>query len=158
MKIGVSGHRARDGADWLWVREAMIDVFLDHNNAIGWSSLAEGADQIFAEVALAFGGGLVSVIPFQTSYENEFAGRHRAKYEATLAKSRKVIGVNGDTREAAFFAAGKKVVKACDLMVLVWDGAPARGPGGTADIAEYAKVKRKPTIWLDPIDRRIERF
>lgn len=156
MKIGVSGHRERNGADWLWVREAMIDIFIAHPSAIGWSSLAQGADQIFAETALAYGRGLVSVIPFRKDYASEFAGRHRAKYETTLARSKRVIAIGGKTRNAAFFNAGKRVLRACDLMVFVWDGQPSRGEGGTADIVALTRELGKPAIWLDPINLRAE--
>jgi hypothetical protein len=36
-----------------------------------------------------------------------------------------------------------------DRLLAVWDGRPARGVGGTADIVEYARLSRVPVdiIW-----------
>ncbi|MEL7488746.1 MAG: ABC transporter substrate-binding protein [Pseudomonadota bacterium] len=139
MKIGVSGHRYRDAADWEWTRRAIVDVFIEHPTAVGWSSIAVGADQIFAEAALVFGRGLVAVIPAYESYAEEFSGRDRRVYDMTLARAKKVIRVSEGAREAAFLRAGQKIVRNVDLMALVWDGAPAQGAGGTADIVDCVR-------------------
>ena len=154
MKIGVSGHRHRDGADWAWTRDAIVDIFLSNPKAVGWSSLAAGADQIFAEAALSYGAGHVAVIPTIDSYRDYFAGRDLDKYDSLLARSKKLIRINGRTPEEAFRKAGERVVRASNLMVLVWDGEPARGEGGAGDIAAYAEKKRVKTIWLNPADAK----
>jgi len=44
-----------------------------------------------------------------------------------------------------------RVVDLADLLIAVWDGKPARGPGGTADVVAYAASAGKPYVWLDPI-------
>src|SRR6266850_2059881 len=43
--------------------------------------------------------------------------------------------------EDAFFAAGRRVVENSDILLAVWDGKPAKGKGGTADIVEYARKR-----------------
>ena len=131
----------------------MIDVFSRHPNAIGVSSLAIGADQIFAETALAYGRGLIAVIPSAGAYADEFTGRDRAKYEATLAKARRVVNVSARDRTEAFLKAGERVARSVDLMVLVWDGEAAKGQGGTAEIVDFVRSRKTPAIWLHPIDR-----
>jgi len=50
--------------------------------------------------------------------------------------------------EEAFFAAGREIVEHCDLLFAVWDGAPARGLGGTADIVAFAMDRGRKTIQL----------
>jgi len=154
MKIGVSGHRHRDGADWAWTRDAIVDIFLSKPKAVGWSSLAAGADQIFAEAAMAYGGGHVAVIPTADTYREYFAGRDLDRYDLLLARSKRMTRISGKTPEEAFRKAGERVVRAVDLMVLVWDGEPARGEGGAGDIAAYAEKKRVKTIWLNPLTRK----
>jgi len=49
--------------------------------------------------------------------------------------------------------AGEKIVEEADIVVAVWDGKPAAGLGGTADIVEYARELEKPLIWINPLDR-----
>lgn len=154
MKIGVSGHRHRDGADWLWTRNAIADIFLQHPKAVGWSSLAVGADQVFAETALVHGGGHVAVIPSYETYHTYFDGSDLDEYYRLLGRSKRVIKVSGKTDEVAFRKAGERVVRAADLMILVWDGEPARGEGGSGDIAAYAEKKRTKMILLNPITRQ----
>jgi hypothetical protein len=51
------------------------------------------------------------------------------------------------------------VADQCDALVAVWDGQPARGRGGTADIVAYARKKRRPLAWIKmqaPYDVAIE--
>lgn len=158
MKIGVSGHRHRDEADWLWAREALTDIFLAHPEATGWSSLAVGADQIFAEAAMAYGRGHIAIIPGGKAYNEEFQGRDNAKYRLLLERSKRVVHVGGKSNEQAFRRAGERVVRVVDLMVLVWDGEPARGEGGVGDIADYARRQSRRTVWIDPIRREISDF
>jgi hypothetical protein len=152
MRIGMSGHRARDGADWAWARDQLIALFLDAPRAVGWSSLAAGADTIFAEVALAYGGGHVAVIP-TPGYIGEFAAADQRRYHVLLARSRRVIRVRGEGEASGFRRAGERVARSVDKMVFIWDGDEARGDGGTADIVDYAIGRKIDAIWLNPLTR-----
>jgi hypothetical protein len=40
-------------------------------------------------------------------------------------------------------AAGRSVADRSDLLLAVWDGAPAAGFGGTADVIRYARERSK---------------
>ena len=57
--------------------------------------------------------------------------------------------------EAAFLAAGRLVVERSDVLAAVWDGKPARGSGGTADVVDYAKELRREVvvIWPEGLER-----
>lgn len=46
-----------------------------------------------------------------------------------------------ESTEQAHLAAGQAVVDRSERLVTVWDGKPARGIGGTADIVSYARQK-----------------
>jgi hypothetical protein len=52
--------------------------------------------------------------------------------------------------EEAFYEAGKRVVQISDLMIAVWNGKPAAGLGGTADIVKYSLASGKPVVHLHP--------
>jgi hypothetical protein len=45
-------------------------------------------------------------------------------------------------------AAGHWIVDQSDMVILVWNGYPAGGKGGTADIANYARLVRCPFIHI----------
>lgn len=51
--------------------------------------------------------------------------------------------------EDAFWAAGREVVERSDKLLAIWDGLPAAGLGGTADVVRYARAAGKDVevIW-----------
>src|SRR6185437_15078154 len=64
LNIGITGHQEREGADWAWVRCVLAGYLARQDTLIvGWTSLAAGADQLFAQEVLAVGGSLNAVIP-----------------------------------------------------------------------------------------------
>jgi hypothetical protein len=52
-------------------------------------------------------------------------------------------------RNKSYEAVGKHIVNNCDVMIAVWNGEKARGPGGTAEIVDYAKKQGRPLYWID---------
>jgi hypothetical protein len=60
----------------------------------------------------------------------------------------RVITENG-TREDAYLDCGMATVDGADVLLAVWDGEPARGKGGTADVVSYAGLLGKPLILID---------
>src|SRR5207249_3115697 len=104
------------------------------------------------------GGSLEAVVPFP-EYEQAFPARERNRYRALLdAASAITVLEKRRSKQESYLAAGKKVVDATDLLLAVWDGKPARGLGGTADVIEYARQELKQIIRLDPISRSVTKF
>jgi hypothetical protein len=52
----------------------------------------------------------------------------------------------GDERETAYQRAGRYVVDRSDVLIALWDGKPARGKGGTAEIVAYAEHHGVPVL------------
>lgn len=122
----------------------------------GISSLAIGADQLFARVVLDIGGRLYAVIPFP-EYERTFHSpdaREAYLRYVHLAAWKEVLEPCGRDEEG-FLAAGKRVVSLADSMVAIWDGTPARGLGGTGDIVRVALIKSIKVVRVDPVSRQI---
>ena len=119
---------------------------------IGISSLAAGADQLFADVVLDQGGELRVILPFE-HYADEFTDPEaRREYEALLSRAREVVVLPmQSTKEASYLAAGQRVAADAELLIAVWDGDPARGLGGTADIVQHALAIGRPVLHLNPI-------
>lgn len=118
---------------------------------IGVCSLAVGSDQLFATEVLREGGQLHAVVPCKR-YETTFAGSESlSRYESLLRRAVLVeFGAFPGPSEEAFFAAGKRVVTLSDRLLAVWDGKPARGRGGTADVVAYATALGKEVVVIWP--------
>lgn len=149
MIVGITGHQSLRNPEW--VLQEIIKALCSQPQPItGVTSLAIGADQVFARAVLDIGGTLYVVLPFM-GYGEVFDTKERREYERLLscASSTEVVPEQG-SREQAYFAAGKRVVEMSDLVVAVWNGERAAGLGGTGDIARYAKQRRKQFVQIDP--------
>lgn len=139
-RIGFTGHQAMPELARAYVRRGIAELLSQiRGPLIGISSLAAGADQIFASEILNRHGQLWVVIP-STDYQSTLHDDDLAAYRSFLEGATDVIRLDFDRpSEAAYDAAGKWIVENCDELVAVWDGKPARGLGGTGDVVAYAK-------------------
>ena len=116
------------------------------------SPLADGADQIAAEIALDLGLSLHAVLPFaRDAYRAELGGDAPAtQFDALIAKADNVLELPGDSERdfEAYVMAGRATVAHCDVLIAVWDGLAARGRGGTGEVVELAIARGTPVIHL----------
>lgn len=144
--LGCTGHQfLTDGTRTQVAREVLhLILQSDPSGLVGTTSLAEGADQVFALAVLAAGGTIDVIIP-SAGYEAAFPTEASARIYRTLlslAHDVTMLPFNSPS-EDAFLAAGYKVVDEADELIAVWDGRPAAGKGGTGDIVAYAKNQGK---------------
>ena len=106
------------------------------------SPLAEGADQMAAEAALARGWQLQAILPFdRAAYVADFNDEDsRARFGRLVEAAECVLELPGDPHDPleAYVMAGRGTVAHCDILLAVWDGLPPRGRGGTGEIVELA--------------------
>jgi hypothetical protein len=153
VRIGVTGHQTLSSESLPWVT-TQIDELLGSAGPrlVGVTSLAIGADQLFAQRVLACGGQIYAVIP-HSDYSHTFKSTaDRQQYEALLAEAKNVETLTGSTSpEEAYLMAGQRVVDLSDAVLAIWDGKPAAGKGGTGDAVEYAVKRGVRVFHLDPI-------
>jgi hypothetical protein len=151
MKIGITGHQRLDNeAAWPWVKGEIENVIVEHPDAEGVSSLAIGADQLFAELVLSHHKKLRVIIPCE-GYERTFDADDINKYRLLLSKASEKVQLDFlEPSEEAFYSAGKKLADISDIVVAVWNGKPAKGLGGTADVVSYANKLGKKVLHLNP--------
>ncbi len=162
-RVGVTGHRAIPAAADRLVRAGLVAAFRAARKAAGrgrrpmeaFSSLAVGADQMFAEVALAHGARLVAVLP-SADYERTFAADELVLFRRLLQRAhRRVVMDHAEACDEAYYEAGRYIADHSDLVLAVWDGRPARGHGGTGEIVDYARRRGTPVsvIWKAGVER-----
>ncbi|MGV9314852.1 hypothetical protein ACWDR0_22095 [Streptomyces sp. NPDC003691] len=155
-RIGITGHRIIPPEGHADIRAGLLAAFRRCEEGFeAYSSLAIGADQLFAGLALDCGGTLTAVIPSE-DYEDGFAPGELDSFRAYRRRATREVrlGFRHSTDEA-YYAAGAYIADNCDRLLAVWDGGPSRGLGGTADIVHYARDLGKPVtvIWQDGLLR-----
>ena len=156
MNIGITGHRYLDDPTaWLWV-EAEMSRALDAlpPPLVAVTCLALGADQLLAKLVAARGGRVRAIIPF-AGYERTFSREDLINYRAMLTGTETEVLCVPGTDEDAYLAAGHRVAALADLLFAVWDGKPARGRGGTADVVAFARQHLVPCVHLNPLTREV---
>lgn len=155
MNIGITGHQHFDDPTVLpWVRERIRKRLSSFSELHGLSSLAKGADQLFAQIVLELGGNLEAVLPF-VGYEDTFEDTQDAVYfRELLAQCITVTTLTFDsTREQSYLFAGQHIVDHSELLIAVWDGKPAAGLGGTGDVVSYALRGGRDIYQVNPLTR-----
>jgi hypothetical protein len=123
------------------------------------SPLADGADQLAAQVALRHGFALHAILPFaQDAYVESIDDEaSRSRLTALLDKAHCVLELPGKLERSleAYVMAGRATVAHSDLLIAVWDGLPPRGRGGTGEVVELAVARGTPVIHV-PVDEKSE--
>lgn len=157
MRLGITGHRGLSTQVERTVREA-LDAELrkyDPVELLGVSCIADGPDAWFAEAVLERGGRIEVVVP-AGQYREGLPGSHDATYDNLLARASEVhhTGLLESTSQA-HMTGSEILVGLVDRLVAVWDGQPARGYGGTADVVAYARRTGVPVdiVWPEAATR-----
>jgi len=160
--VGFTGHRQL--ADPALIAEAVKAALTALRSEgpgewIALSSVAIGSDLVFTRQALGLGLAWHCVLPLPAAeFRKDFSDAEWKQVEALLPESEqvRVIAENGE-REDAYLDAGMETVHACDVLMAVWDGEPARGKGGTADVIAYARELNKPLVLIDAATGAVRR-
>ncbi|GAB3482142.1 hypothetical protein [Nocardiopsis coralliicola] len=148
-RIAVTGHRGLPDAARGQIDAELRTRLASAADPVGLSCLADGADALFARALLDAGGTLEAVVP-AAEYRDGLPDEHLRTYDELLRSAAAVHRLPQVRSTAhAHLEAGRFMVDRCDEVVAVWDGRPARGPGGTADIVAYARSAGRPVtvIW-----------
>lgn len=151
IRIGITGHRNL-APDVSGAVAGLVRAHLEPYGCemVGLSCLADGADVVFAEAVVATGAPLEAIVP-ATGYREALPDEHHPVYDRLLGQAVLVHALpHEESDPRAHMAAGRLLVERCDQLVAVWDGEPARGPGGTADVVAYAHRVDRPVTVLWP--------
>ncbi|MEV7868399.1 hypothetical protein AB0P17_20385 [Streptomyces sp. NPDC088124] len=157
MRVGITGHRGLPPAVELQVKALLAQraASFDASDLVGVSCIADGPDTWWAQAVLSVGGCLEVVVP-AAEYRDGLPDWHHHDYDSLLSQAAEThhTGLRESTSEA--HQAGSEVlVGRSDLVLAVWDGLPARGYGGTADVVAYAERVGVPVtvLWPDGATR-----
>lgn len=152
-----------------------------HTPVLLLSSLAAGADQVVAASVLALRDdpktpldvSLVTPLPMpDRHYRVDFAGPEDepafAEYQRLKRLACRVVELpllspeaevaptdpGNDARNLQYLLAGAFIARRCHVLLAAWDGEPARGIGGTADVVGFKRSGRLhlPEPWRTRFD------
>jgi hypothetical protein len=128
---------------------------------VGYSSVAIGADTLFAEACLSSGLPWMALLPqSEDDFKNDFRESDWEKTSALLRRATRMQSLSGakeSDRNLAYLECGLLIVEEADLLIAVWDGKPSRGVGGTADVVANARNLTKPLVLIHPDSLAIRR-
>ena len=150
-RIGITGHRQFDDPTSRLIRAALrraVDAYQGHE-LVGVTCLAEGSDTLFAEAVADRGGRLEVVVP-AIRYREALPLAHQGAYDRLLARAAAVHRLAFiESDDVAYLAGGRRMLMVVDRLIAVWDGLPARGVGGTAEVVADARRRGLPVdvVW-----------
>jgi hypothetical protein len=117
------------------------------------TALASGADQVAALCARSSGYFVRALLPFEPNdYREDFApGEELDGFEQALEAVDEIVALPGQRSdlEAAYVLVGESLVSTADIMIAIWDGEQARGPGGTGHVVQLALQNSVPVIHIE---------
>jgi len=123
------------------------------------SPIADGADQIAAELALELGWELQTILPFSRDvYRSSLANQGaRERFDALIERTCCLLELPGDPDDSleAYIMTGRATVSHCDVLIAVWDGKPPRGRGGTGEVVQLALTRGRAIAHV-PLDPKSE--
>jgi len=174
LVIGVTGHRnigARSRTLAGLVRAECTRLRKDWRGRkfVILSPLAEGADRLVARIAMdVLDARLVVPLPLPLDdpdgYQKDFPASVK-EFERLLAKAADVVPgplrsrggkwrAYTEARNRQYAWAGAYVAERADVLFALWDGKPARGTGGTAQIVRWYLGGKVPKAYTTLAPRR----
>lgn len=151
LRVGITGHRGLSPEITKFITARLSHALEElDGNLVGVSLLADGPDSIFAAQVLHHGGKLFVVVP-AARYRDDLPAEHHQTYDSLMAQASQVERLDyTESTEEAHMAASEAMLDKVDRLLAVWDGQPARGRGGTADVVEAAQRRGIPVTILWP--------
>jgi len=175
LNIGITGHRRLPGDQRVRIQEQVKEILLLLKSYFAdvyklfriISCLADGADQLVAQVGLEQGYQLEAVLPFPRSSEVHRRDRTDGQdsldaFDSLVAQAVQVIELFPDysddlpwdsaeaksLRHKAYAKAGQRMLGDSDYLITIWDGKSQECIGGTAHTIEQAKYMEIPMFWI----------
>ncbi|MFJ4623992.1 hypothetical protein [Streptomyces sp. NPDC088812] len=141
MRVGITGHRGlgEDVAERVRALLAVAVAEYAPAELVGVSCVADGPDSWFAEAVLDH-GGRIEVVVSASEYRDSLPDGHHPTYDRLVGQAAAVHTTGMTASDPQAYMAGSEIlVDLVDELLAVWDGRPARGYGGTADVVAHAR-------------------
>ena len=162
--IGFSGHRKLPDPNTVaeGIRNAFERLAASYSPLASVSSAASGADTLLFEEVARRNLPCLLILPFsQARFQQDFDSADWDRVLPFIENATHVEEVAGEqSTKEAYMEAGILTVERSDVMIVIWNGNPSAGFGGTGNVVTYARELEKPLLIIDPETGNIteERF
>ncbi len=158
LVVAVTGHRDLVSSETPAIRDRVQELFArlqqdyPERRLQVMSALAEGADQLVADVALQMDIELVVVLPMtKSSYRDDFlSAESTSRFDALCKRATKVyelppangnteegIATGGPQRNRQYAQLGVFLCAHCHILLAIWDGKVTNELGGTGQVVKF---------------------
>lgn len=154
--IGVTGHRSipDDGRLHQSIRQVLFSILQDcgKRDVFLFSALAEGSDQLVAEIAQEF-TEIKLHVPLPMAVEDylaEFSSDDgKSSFQKLLSSATEIITLSHfSDHQHHYEALGKYLVDHADILLALWNGVYNQKKGGTGDVVRHALEAGIPIYWI----------
>ncbi len=159
VRVGITGHISLTEYSTQLVYDALVAALSSFSGHTlrGVTCLAEGADQIFADAVLAARGTLEVILPSRDYRDRAIRPANVARFDDLLGRAATVsYACSEASGDVAYAAAGAELLRRCDHLLAVWDGAREGRCGGTAEVVAMAERSGIPVTRVWPQGSRRE--
>lgn len=151
--IGITGHRGLPPQTARLIDTALRAALAEYGDTItGVTALADGADQLFARAVLDQGGQIEVIVP-AARYRDGLPRESHAEYDDLIGHAIRVHRLDfTESTAESHLAASELMISMVSELLAVWDGKPARGYGGTADVVARARDRGRTARVIWPAD------
>jgi len=124
----------------------------------GFGSAAMGADLIVAGACIRLGVPIRLVLPCSTKHMlASMPWSLRSTFTRVCDASLEVLTADCEAAsEEDHIKVAQQISTKADVLIAVWDGLPARGPGGTGDVVRMCSGRCIPIVRIDPQSAAID--
>ncbi len=164
LAIGFTGHRHLP--DEAKSRAQILQILKEQKEKTpgivlyGVSSAAAGGDLLFAESCIQLGLPLQILLPMpKEQFREDFDEPTWQRVENVLSQAMSVEVTGGEqSRDERYYECGVETVQQSGMLLVVWDGKPSRGLGGTEQIYRLAELEGRPIVCIDSNTGAIQRL
>ena len=153
LKIGITGHLSLQNPDLIGmsIHEILMSIPNKYPNQqlSFYSPLSPGADLLAARIAVELSIPLFVILPFnKDDYLQTFSAEDRKLFLQFLNIAEGIIKLSETKNDGIYQVLGEYLVDNMDVLIAIWNGQEARGPGGTGDVVQDFRQSRKPLAWI----------
>lgn len=153
VKIGITGHLSLQNPDLIGASIQQILNILakkyPNKQLSFYSPASPGADLLSTKIALELSIPLFVILPFnQDEYLLPFSIEDRKLFLQYLNKAEGIIQLSETKQDDVYQKLGEYLVQNMDVLIAIWNGQEARGPGGTGDVVQDFRQSCKPLVWI----------